>query len=144
MMPLPQRPPAVKYKKPSALNGVTFLLLALLAVAGYVAFSFWPAFALKSRVKGELQDAVVQLYRANLRPEPIATQQTLAMKRALLDSLRRAGVADKRLEVQVTRTKQLVALEARFATEVELKGIGKRFTLHHAPRVQTDSARVEW
>lgn len=144
MMQLPQRPAPVKYKKPSAFNAVTLMLLALVGAAGYLAMSAWPALALKSRVKGELQDGLVRLYRANLRPEPFATQDTLVLRRTLTDTLRKAGVTDKQLELVVTRNKQLVALEARFSSDVELRGLGKRFTLHHSPRVETDAARVDW
>lgn len=134
----------IKYKKPSGLNGVSLVLLLLVCAAGYVAFSAWPAFSLKGRVKGEMEDALVQLYRANLRPEPLATQETLATKRRLFDTLRKAGVADKKLEIVVARNKQTVSIEARFSTEVVLQGLDKRFTMTHSPRVQTDASRVDW
>jgi hypothetical protein len=144
MMPMPSRRGPVKYKKPSAFNFVSFALLAALAALAYAGVSFWPAYELRSKVKSELDDGLLRLYHANLRPEPTATQDVLALRRQLYDAARRAGVTDKQLEIQVTRNKQRVALEARFSSDVVLQGLGRRVTVHHAPHVETDSARVDW
>lgn len=142
--PFPSPRAPVKYKKPGSLNVVSLALLAFLLAAGYTAAMFWPALQVHGRAKGALQDTLVQLYQLNLKPEPHATREAIALRKQTFDLLRQTGLKDPELQVKFSRNKQLVSIEASYRLWVELRGLNKRISLSFNPKVQTDAARVEW
>lgn len=136
--------PATRYKKPSRINAVSISLLLVLAALGYVAHSIWPVLSLRAKVKGELQDALPQLYRWNLRPEAQARPEIIRLRQVLTARLATIGVKDKKLELVIKRDKQLVSIEARFSADATFPVLEKTMRFDLAPKVQTDAARVEW
>jgi hypothetical protein len=135
---------ATKYKKPRSINTVSLALLALLGLAIYLVVATWPVYSLSSRCKGVLLDALPILYRANLRPEAVASTMIRDLKKSIPQDLRKQGVKDPNLEVVLSRNKEEVSIEAHFVVRAVFPVIDKTFDFHLSPRVVTDSARVEW
>ena len=133
-----------KYKKPRSINTVSLALLALLGLAIYLIVATWPVYSLSSRAKGVLLDALPILYRANLRPEAIASAMIKDLKKSIPKDLHQQGVRDPNLEVVFSRSKAEVSIEARFVVRAVFPVIDKTFDFHLSPRVATDAARVEW
>jgi hypothetical protein len=133
-----------KYNKPRAINTVSLALLALLGLAIYLIVATWPVYSLSSRAKGVLLDALPILYRANLRPEDVASTMIRDLKKSIPKDLYKQGVRDPKLEVVFSRSKQEVSIEARFVVRAVFPVIDKTFDFHLSPRVVTDAARVEW
>jgi hypothetical protein len=123
---------ATRYKKPHSINTISVALLLLLGLVVYVAIYTWPVYTLSSRAKGVLLDALPMLYRANLRPESIASVMLRDLKKSVPAALRKEGVKDPNLEVIFSRSKQEVSI------------INKSYEFRLSPRVVTDAARVEW
>jgi hypothetical protein len=133
-----------KYKKPHAINTTSVSLLLLLGLGVYVIACTWPVYALSSRAKGVLLDALPLLYRANLRPEGTASVMIGDLKKSVPQSLRKAGVRDPHLEVIFSRSKEEVSIEAHFVATAFFPVINKTFNFNLSPRAVTDSARIEW
>ena len=136
--------PKIRYTQPQRLNAVSILILAFMALFGYGMYAVWPAFSLRSNVESELADALPNLWRLNHNAESAVRRELDKMKRGVVESLRKVGVTDKKLEVIFVRNKKVVAMEARFQTTLTLPGLDRTVTLHFRPRVETDAARVEW
>ena len=135
---------AVKYKKPRAINGVSVVLLLLVAIGVYVLVYTWPVYSLSSRAKGVLLDAIPMLYRANLRSDAVASSMIGELKKSVPLSLRKEGVKDPHLEVIFSRNKEEVSIEAHFAVKAFFPVINKTFEFNLSPRAVTDSARIDW
>lgn len=133
-----------KYKKPHAINTTSVSLLLLLGLGVYVIACTWPVYALSSRAKGVLLDALPILYRANLRPESTASIMIGDLKKSVPQDLRKEGVRDPHLEVIFSRSKKEVSIEAHFVASAFFPVINKTFDFNLSPRAVTDSARVEW
>lgn len=133
-----------KYKKPHAINTTSVSLLLLLGLGVYVVVCTWPVYALSSRAKGVLLDALPLLYRANLRPEATASVLIGDLKKSVPQSLRKEGVRDPHLEVIFSRSKKEVSIEAHFVATAFFPVINKTFSFNLSPRAVTDSARIEW
>jgi hypothetical protein len=141
----PQPRERTKYKKPHSLNTVSvFLGLVALALA-YVAYALYPVLTLRLRAKSELEDALPRLYHLNLMlPPGLQHKDIVDFKRELVGKLRAAGVKDPQLEVDIQRSKALVALQAKFHAAALFPGIEKTYILELSPQAQTDAARVDW
>jgi hypothetical protein len=135
---------ATRYKKPHSINTISVALLLLLGLVVYVAIYTWPVYTLSSRAKGVLLDALPMLYRANLRPESIASVMLRDLKKSVPAALRKEGVKDPNLEVIFSRSKQEVSIEADFVATAFFPVINKSYEFRLSPRVVTDAARVEW
>lgn len=133
-----------KYKKPHAINTTSVSLLLLLGLGVYVIVCTWPVYALSSRAKGVLLDALPMLYRANLRPEGTASVMIGDLKKSVPQNLRKEGVRDPHLEVIFSRSKKEVSIEAHFVATAFFPVINKTFDFNLSPRAVTDSARIEW
>jgi hypothetical protein len=135
---------ATKYKKPRSINAVSIMLLLLLGLAVYVIVCTWPVYTLSSRAKGVLLDALPMLYRANLRPDNVASVMMKDLKKSVPEALRKAGVKDPKVEVIFSRGKEEVSIEAHFVATAFFPVINKSYEFYLSPRVVTDAARIKW
>jgi hypothetical protein len=135
---------ALRYKKPRSINSVSVILVLMFGIAAYVLVCTWPVYSLSSRAKGTLLDALPMLYRANLRPDSVASVMIGNLKKAVPAELRKAGVKDPNLEVVFSRDKEEVSIEAHFVATAFFPVINKTVEFHLSPRAVTDSARIEW
>ena len=135
---------ATRYKQPKAINGVSLGLVVLVAATAWLGLSAWPAIALNSNVKNELNDALPRVYRANLRDEPGATAETTRLHDELEAKIRALGVDDGKMAIDVGRSAKSVSIEVRYHATVHLIGLNKPRVVALHPRVETDAARVEW
>ena len=135
---------ATRYKQPSAFNGVTVVLLVLVALTAWVVVSAWPIIALNSGVKNELAEVIPRIYRANLRPEPASSDEIARVQEELTAHLRALGVTDTKLAVDIQRNEKRIAVEARYHAAATLLGTSKSRTFELHPRVESDATRVEW
>ena len=137
-------PVAVRYKQPSSINGVSAVLVALVAVTAWVVLSAWPVIAVNSGVKNEIDDVLPRIYRANLRPEPGSSEEIESARADLTARLRLIGVADPKLTIEIHHDAKLLSVEVRYHATATLKGTQKSHTFDLRPRVETDATRVEW
>ena len=135
---------AIRYKKPHSINTISVALVLLLGLMVYVIICTWPVYSLSSRAKGVLLDALPMFYRANLRPEAVASVMIMNLKKSVPQNLRKEGVRDPHLEVVFSRSKKEVSIEAHFIATAVFPVINKTFDFHLSPRAVTDSARIEW
>jgi hypothetical protein len=135
---------ATRYQQPSPVNGVSVGLLLLVGLTAWLGMSTWPIIAINSSVKNEIGEALPLVYRANLRPEPAATEETTRLHDEIETKIRKLGVTDPALVVEISRSEKRVSIEARYHAVATLIGIGKKHSFAMHPRVETDAARVEW
>ncbi len=135
---------ATRYKQPSAFNGVSVALLVLVALTAWLVVSAWPLIALNSSVKNEIADVIPRVYRANLRPEPAASDEIARVQEELTARLRALGVTDTKLAINIQRNEKRIAVEARYHASATLLGTSKSRAFELQPRVETDATRVEW
>lgn len=143
-MQQPSRRAAVTYKKPRAINPVSISVFLILGAMVYLAYCYWPTIRLKSNAKSEMQDALVQFYRLNLRQDKHTLRNKEALEKTLRANLLKVGVTDPELQIVVDMNPKTVSLETRFVSQFELVGLDKRYPINHHMRVQTDAARVDW
>jgi len=96
----------------------------------YVIVCTWPVYSLSSRAKGVLLDALPMFYRANLRPEAVASVMIMNLKKSVPQNLRKEGVRDPHLEVVFSRNKKEVSIEAHFIATAVFPVINKTFDFH--------------
>lgn len=137
-------PPPIRYKKPKRLNPVSLGLVVFLGAIAYVLHSLFPVYTLHADAKGELQALLPRLYKANLMPDNVGRPQIKQIEKDAASALRRVGVKDKDLKVQIFRDKKRVAIEARFMTTATFPGLEKTRDFQLTPRAETDAARIEW
>ena len=135
---------ATRYKQPSSFNGVTLVLLVLVALTAWGMLSAWPVIALNSGVKNELEEVIPRVYRANLRPEPACSEEISHVHEELIVKLRALGVTDTKLTVDIQHNEKRLVVEARYKATVTLKGLDKTHTFDLHPRIESDATRVEW
>jgi hypothetical protein len=133
---------AVRYKQPSRINAVSITLFVLLMALIWVGYGAWPVIALNANVKNELEGALPRAYKANLLPEPTATEVTTRTHDELLAKLKDLGVED--VTVTIDRDQKTVSIEARYKNSIVLKGLDKKYEVNLSPRVKTDAGRVDW
>jgi hypothetical protein len=140
--PAPPRRPT--YKKPSRINAVSLLLVAVVAGLGYLFVSLWPVLTTRATIKGYLGDVLPELWRANLRDDSVARAEMARLKKLLSERIRASGVKDRKVEVLLERSKKRVSIEARFVLTADFRWLDKKVDVPCAPRVETDAARIEW
>jgi hypothetical protein len=144
MLPKPSPRKQVQYQKPRRINAVSVTLSAIMGVCIWAGVSFWPLLVLRSNVSTELAEAIPRLWKLNLRQEAQARAEMPKLKKQVIERLRALGVKDDKLEVVLERSKQRVALTARYAATGSLTGWKRQFVFHFAPSIETDAARVDW
>jgi hypothetical protein len=141
----PPRPrKQVEYQKPRRINAVSLTLSAILGLLIWAGVSFWPLLVLRSNVSTELAEAIPRLWKLNLRPEPQARAELPKLRRQVIEKLRQLGVKDDKLELVMDRSKQRVALTARYKATGSLQGWKRQFVFNFSPSIETDAARVDW
>lgn len=143
-MKQPARRAQVTYKKPSALNPVSFMLLALVGAIGYAGYCYWPTLRMKSNAKSEAQDFIMQFYRMNLRQDKARRKDLAALENTFRTRLVEVGVTDPNLKIGVNLDSALISIDLEFVSQFELVGLDKRYPLSHKVNVETDAKRVEW
>ncbi|HEY2900962.1 MAG TPA: hypothetical protein VGL59_10330 [Polyangia bacterium] len=134
---------ATHYKQPRRLNTVSVTLFLFMGALAWLGISAWPLIALNANVKNEIGEALPRAYKANLLPEPTSTEGIARIHDELVESLKKMGVTDPKLQVSITRAKT-ISVEARYKATLALKGVDKTYDLDMNPKVETDAARVEW
>jgi hypothetical protein len=141
----PPRPrKQVEYQKPRRINAVSVTLSLMTGLFVWAAVSFWPLLVLRSNVSTELAEAIPRLWKLNLRQEAQARAEMPKLKKQIIERLRTLGVKDDKLEVVLERSKQRVALTARYSAVGSLQGLKRQFVFRFAPSIETDAARVDW
>ena len=135
---------ATRYKQPRSFNGVSVALFLLVALTAWGVFSAWPVIALNSGVKNELEEVIPRIYRANLRPEPGASDEIARVQEELTARLRALGITDPKLTVEILHNEKRLVVEARYHATATLKGLQKSHTFELHPRVESDATRVDW
>lgn len=143
-MQIPRPRSKVEYQKPKRINAVSVTLALVVGLLAWVGISFWPVLILRSNVKNELSEVMPVLWKLNLRPEAQARADLIKLKKDVTARIRGVGVKDEKLEVTVERSKEWIALRAKFNVNAQLQGFKKVFTFALAPKAETDAARVDW
>ena len=134
---------ATTYKQPRRINSVSVMFFAIIGAAAWLGVSAWPLIAVNANVKNELGEALPRAYKANLLPEPTSSESLVRLHDDLMESLKKMGVTDPKLEVTIARAKT-ISVQATYKATLTLKGLEKTYQLDMAPKVETDAARVEW
>lgn len=143
-MQRPQPRAQIKYKKPSVINPVSLMVFALIGAIGYGGYCYWPIVRLKSNVKSEMQEFLVQFYRLNLRHDKRRARDLETLETTFRTALTRVGLTDPNAQVKVEMTPKLVSLDVSFNSQFELVGLEKRYPTQHTIHVETDAERIEW
>ena len=143
-MQQPVRRAQIQYKKPSVINPVSIMLVAIIGAIGYLAFCYWPTLRLKSNAKSEAQDYLMQFYRINLRQDKLRNKDMARLEEAFRKTLTSAGVTDPNLQMVVKLDPKLVSIDLAFTSQFELVGLDRRYPLSHKVHVETDASRIEW
>lgn len=136
--------PKTNYKKPRRINAVSITFFVVVAALAYVGYAMWPAMALRLRVRSEIDDVLLPMYRANLKDRIKAKLEEAKIRRDLLARIKKAGVNDPRPEIIVQRDAKTVSITVSFYATVDFPGTDIRHTLKLAPSAKTDAARVDW
>ncbi len=134
----------MKYKKPSALNWVSFALLVAAGFAAYLVIYLWPVYTASARAKGILYDHIPALYKANLRGDDIARAMIEDIKTGIATELRKAGINDKAAKISIYRSPKEIGLEVRFKAHAHFPVPDRTFDIELSPKVVSDAARVDW
>ncbi len=134
----------MRYKKPSALNGVTFLLLLLVGLGVYLLVYLWPVYSASSRVKGILWDHIPALYKANLRNDDVSHAMIEDMKSSISTELQKARINDKAAKILIYRSPKEIGLEVRFKAKAHFPIPDRTFEFELSPKVVSDATRIDW
>lgn len=134
----------MKYRKPSSINWVSFLILAIIGILVYAGVYLWPVYSTRSRAKGILLDQVPMLYKANLRPDEVARVMMEDIERIIRIELTKAGINEKGVKIYMRRNPKEIQLEARFKARARFPWPDKTFEFDLAPKVVSDATRIDW
>jgi len=134
----------MKYRKPSSLNLITFILLGGAGLVLYVLFYMWPVYSASSRAKGILYDHVPALYKANLRGADLSRGMVEDIKTSIAKELDKAGINSKGAKIFLTRDPKEISLEVRFKTRARFPFPDRTFEIEVSPKVVSDATRVDW
>lgn len=134
----------MKYKKPGALNWVSFALLLCVGLGVYVGYYLWPVYTASSRAKNILYDHVPALYKANLRGEDVARAMVEDIKTSIAAELGKAGINDKASKIFVYRNPKEIGLEVRFKAKAHFPFPDRSYEIELSPKVTSDATRIDW
>jgi hypothetical protein len=143
MATLTQTRQRVQYKTTGSFNIVSVLLVLLAASSVYFAYYTWPVFLFRLHAKGQLQEMLPRLYKANLSPYGMG-REAMAIKQETMTRLRGIGIQDPRLTVAMEYNKALIAFEAHYTTVIRYPVIDRTYGWKMVVRAETSAARVEW
>jgi hypothetical protein len=144
MVSNPQRRQRVEYKKPGKINAVSISLLMFLSLLGYVGYCLWPSFHLSSEVSTLLRTEIITWFHANLRPTAERSIKKRKITDALTLELRKKGVRDPELDLEIYGDKKIIWIEARYSTRVDWIWLNKTWDWKHTTRAETSAERVDW
>ena len=134
----------MKYRKPRAVNWVSFMLVGLAGLFAYLAVYLWPVYATHSHVRGILLDHVPAFHKANLMPDGVCRQMMEDIRTSIAKRLQQAGINEKAVKIYLRRGKREIELEARLKAYVRFPWPDKTFAFDISPKVVTDARRVDW
>jgi hypothetical protein len=134
----------MRYRKPRAINWVTFMLLGVAGLLAYLVVFLWPVYAMHSHVRGILLDHVPAFHRANLLPDSVCRGMMEDIRTSIAKQMKQAGLNDKAVKIYLRRGKKEIELEAQFKTHVRFPWPEKTFEFELSPKVVTDASRVDW
>lgn len=134
----------MKYRKPSALNWVSFALVLGAGLLVYLLIYLWPVYSASSRAKGILLDHVPALYKANLRDNDVARAMIEDIKTSILTELQKAGINDKAAKVVINRNTKEIGLEVHFKARAHFPVPDRTFEFDLSPKVVSDATRIDW
>ena len=134
----------MKYRKPRAINWVTFLLVGVAGLLAYLLIYLWPVYSVHSRVKGILLDHVPALYKANIMPADVSGPMMDDIRKNIGVELKKLGINDKRAKIFLRHNPKELELEVRFKASAHFPWPDKTYEFNLAPKVVSDATRVDW
>ena len=133
------------YGQPRRLNFVTFLMLLLVAAAGYWMWRFFPVYFDGWTVDHLLREAASSSYKLSHLNEPLRTKQLKALiDKTRSDIVKQANVTDPNLTVNLDLQDDQVVVSADYSVVVTHPVINKTTTLRFH-KVEAESVkRVKW
>jgi hypothetical protein len=133
----------MKYRKPRSFNIVTFIMLLMLGLTGYVVVYLWPVYTTSSRVKSMLHDQIPALYKANLRGDD-ALSMVETIKENIAKELEKIGVNPKAAKIFISRSPKEIGIEVRFKSQAHFPYPDRVVEFEVSPKVVSDATRVDW
>jgi hypothetical protein len=134
----------MRYKKPRALNWVSFALLLAVGFLAYLIIYLWPVYTASARAKGILWDHIPALYKANLRPADVTRAMVEDIKNSIGAELRKAGINDKGAKIFISRSPKEIGIEVRFKAKAHFPVPERTFEFDLSPKVVSDATRIDW
>ena len=134
----------MKYRKPRAINWVTFLLVGVAGLLAYLLIYLWPVYSVRARVKGILLDQVPALYKANIMPDDVSRPMMDDIRKNIGVELKKLGINDKAAKIFLRHNPKELELEVRFKASAHFPWPDKTYEFNLAPKVVSDATRVEW
>jgi hypothetical protein len=134
----------MRYRKPRALNWVSFGMVIGAGLGVYLLYYLWPVYSASSRAKGILYDHVPALYKANLRGDEVASAMIEDIKTGILNDMQKAGINDKAAKVVLHRNPKEVSLEVHFKVKARFPVPDRTFEFTLSPKVVSDATRIDW
>jgi hypothetical protein len=134
----------VKYRKPRAVNWVSFMLVGLAGLFAYLAVYLWPVYTTHSHVRGILLDHVPAFHKANLMPDSVCRQMMEDIRTSIAKRLQQAGINEKAVKIYLRRGKREIELEARLKAYARFPWPDKTFAFDISPKVVTDARPIDW
>jgi hypothetical protein len=142
-----QKSKGVRYKQPSSVNFVSFLLLALLLGAGYWAFCFGPAYFKNYQVKQLVHEAASRYYKLSFLDKSLRAQKTNELMNETRGKIVEVlGFNDPQLVVQllINEESKKVNVVAEYDHTVALAGTQKVRVLHFKTLAESDYKPNDW
>jgi hypothetical protein len=133
----------MKYRKPRSFNSVTFIILLVLGLSGYVLVCLWPVYTASARVTSMLHDQIPALYKANLRPDS-ASSMVEVIKEDIAKELEKLGINEKAAKIFISRSPQEIGIEVRFKAKAHFPYPDRVVEFDLSPKVVSDATRVDW
>ena len=134
----------MKYKRPHALNWVSFAMLLVAGLIAYALVYLWPVYRAQSRVKGILWDHIPALYKANLLSPEVTRPLLEDIKTSIRTEFHKAGINEKTVKIFLRHNPKEIELEARFKVKARFLWVNKTYEFDMSPKVVSDATRVDW
>ena len=142
-----QKSKGVRYKQPSSINFVSFLLLALVLGAVYWGYCFGPAYLKNFQVKQHVHEAASRYYKlSHLDRSARAQEVTKVLNETRAKIVDVLGFNDPQLIVELRineETKKVNAI-AEYDHTVKLVGTDKVRVIHFRTLAESDYLPNDW
>jgi hypothetical protein len=134
----------MRYRKPHALNVVTFMLVGGAGLVAYLLVCLWPVYSAMSRAKNILYDQVPAFYKANLRSDDVAREMMGTIRTNIAAELDKAGINSNQAKVFLYRGEKEIGLEVRFKAKAHFPFPDRTYEFEVSPKVVSDATRIDW